>query len=168
METLVFLSVHNASLQPLSPGTVQSKDTSVRGLISPRTQNSLQTRLEARCHYSQVVVPWRHLLGSTINKASCANADNTQSKHGFTLNDCMGGSYRYVVACSHLGNSTGRRNATMAAPRRTLVVQQSMKRGFIEICFFFKGRLEINPGCSRTKQLSQDLAEEARTDGIRG
>ena len=27
---------------------------------------------------------------------------------------------------------------------------------------------EINPGCSRTKQLSQDYAGEAREDGIKG
>ena len=31
-----------------------------------------------------------------------------------------------------------------------------------------QGRTGINPGCSRTKQLGQDSAGEARTDGIRG
>ena len=29
---------------------------------------------------------------------------------------CMGGLYRYIVACAHLGNGTGRRPVTMAAP----------------------------------------------------
>ena len=28
----------------------------------------------------------------------------------------MGGLYRYIVACAHLGNGTGRRTVTMAAP----------------------------------------------------
>ena len=33
-----------------------------------------------------------------------------------TVTDYMGGSHRCIVACTYLGNGTGHRTATMAAP----------------------------------------------------
>ena len=35
---------------------------------------------------------------------------------GQLVSVCMGGSYRCIVTCAHLGNGTGRRTATLKAP----------------------------------------------------
>ena len=38
---------------------------------------------------------------------------------------CMGGLYHYIVACTYLGNGTGHRTVTMAAP--LLVTSSSVR-----------------------------------------
>ena len=52
------------------------------------------------------------------------------------------------------------------------ILHESMLRKVGQAQCVWRERLQwqtgINPGCSRTKQLSQDSAGEARKDGIRG
>ena len=47
-----------------------------------------------------------HTVGVPLDTHTC-------TLHAYV---CMGNLYRYIVACGHLGNSTGHRTATLVAP----------------------------------------------------